>query len=311
NGNDSLLIRARIIEREDRGYTRKLYRAKVSRDNILSDPIPENVAAKVPHFSVIYDPQGHLQRVRYIEPQYWLQRQKKLAARGYQPLAAEPPLVRYFKTFNLPSLDGGEYLKKKKLDETQAHYRVVYNSDNLVQQAQSVAADGKVDWIIEWGGDHADGANYATLRLTRSASPSLLMLDNQVFLAERSIVRPNWTAAVTRDESGNLTSVQVFNQLDQLSYYYTFKLEATENSREQTLRAELHGENGIVEQRYSLSYDKFGKLINRSFFDAEGEILSSTDFTYRPKHGFVQIITRNNTGVVVDRKSVPYQTLRD
>ena len=311
NGNDSLLIRARVFEREDRGYTRIFYRARVTRTDMLAEPIPKNVAAKVPHFSVIYDPQGHLQRVRYIEPKSWLQRQKKLAARAYQPTAAEPPLVRYFKTFDLPSLNGGVYLKKKKLNENKAHYRVVYDSDNLVQQAQSITDEGQVAWIIEWGREQAAGANYATLRFVNSTAPSLMLLDNQVFLAERSIVKPSWTAAVTRDESGNLTSVQVFNQLDQLSYYYTFKLEDLENSREQTLHAELHSEDGHVEQRYALSYDKVGQLINRSFFNADGELLRSSDFTYRPKNGFIQITTRNHDGVVLDRKSVPYQTLRD
>ena len=311
NGTDSLLIRARAFERDDRGYTRKFYRARVTRNSILSEPIPKNIAAKIPHFSVIYDPQGHLQRVRYIEPQVWLQRQKKLATRSLQPTSVEPPLVRYFKTFDLPSLNGGAYLKKKKMNEEQAHYRVVYDSENAVQRAQSITASGQIAWVIEWAGDSTGGEEYATLRFAKTKSPSLLMLDSQVFLAERSIVRSDWTAAVTRDESGNLTSVQVFNQLKQLSYHYTFKLEKGENSREQTLRAELHGADGTVERGYALAYDKSGRLINRSFFDGEGTVLSSSDFNYRPKHGFIQITTRNTDGVIIDRKSVPYQSSRD
>ena len=122
---DSLAVRARAFETREGGYTHRFYRSPLTRDEILGESISEREASDMPHFHAVYDPQGYLLRVRYVEPRRWRARQELLARGTFQSEPGSPPLVRYFLAWDVRRLEPVDYTRRKKMPENGAYIRVI------------------------------------------------------------------------------------------------------------------------------------------------------------------------------------------
>ena len=299
---DSLARRARAFELGERGYTHQYFRSPVTREQILGEPISKEEAQQEPHFHAVYDPQGHLLRVRYMEPRAWRARQE-LAARGVFRTQPSPiPLVRYFQAWDMRKLSPVDYTRKKKIPENQPYFRVVYGPENDIRLAQGYHDNGTLKFSLDFERISADNANYIRLEFAGDSTGSLINLHPYMYLSEWSLIKPGWKAALTRDEQGCLASTQVFNHLNQISYYYTFRLEADSTSNNSLLRcAVLSGDDHILKV-YALKYDVKDRLIERSFYSTEGELLTRTTYDYNRRSSELMVITRTADGVVISQQ---------
>lgn len=307
---DSLAVRARAIEADEPGYTHKFYTSPLTRDEILGTPITEQEADDRPHFHAVYDPQGYLLRVRYVEPRQWRAKQQLLASGAYQSASTTPPEVRYFRDWDIRTLAGKGYVKKKKLLESQAHYRIVYDPEDEVEAVQYFDSDWKLVFTLTTGQASTEGNRYARLEFTDGAG-SLLTLHPYLFLRDWSVVKPKWKVAITRDENGALASTQVFNQLDQLSYYYTFSFQEDEEAGTRTLRGTVLSDADEIKRVFALVYDKQDRMVRRAFYTNDGQLQEATTYDYLPATSELIATTRNAVGIVTSRQNFLYPAPRE
>ncbi len=301
---DSLASRARAVESSERGYTHKYYRSSFTRGELLEKEISRRQAVKIPHFHAAYDPQGYLVRVRYQEPRRWRATQLAMGQGTQQPEAAPPPFVRYFRDWNLDRLQGREYLKKRKMTEGAPYYRFIYDQSDQVQRIEHFDAED----IKRYHLDFLEKAGYGKLEFIGVEGFSLLEVDPYLFHSDRSLVKPRWMVAVTRDSAGMLASVQVFNQLQQLIYYYTYQQLPIEQGKSAVRVTLLSGE-AVIESAFTVTYDQYNRISERAFFNAEGNLLSTINYTYRSRSGEVLVTTRNAAGIILSQRN--YLALSD
>ncbi|MBA7595749.1 MAG: hypothetical protein GH143_04115 [Calditrichaeota bacterium] len=299
---DSLVERARAFETRERGYTHRFYRSPLTRDEILGDPISEQEASNMPHFHAIYDPQGYLLRVRYVEPRRWRARQQLLAGGTYQSETGLPPLVRYFQAWNVRRLEPVSYIRKDKVPENEPYLRVIYDQQDSIQSVQQWDYSGGLVYTVTYDRAAADSGTYARLEFAGDSSGSLLTVHPYLYLRDWSIVKAGWKVAFTRDGNGSLASTQVFNELNQLSYYYTFSLHNDPETGKRTLRGTAISNTGKIEQVFALVYDKKDQLVRRSFYTTEGELQETTTYDYHPRSSELVVTTRNAAGIVTSRQ---------
>lgn len=300
---DSLAVRARAFETRESGYTHRFYRSPLTRDEILGDPISEQEASDMPHFHAVYDPQGYLLRVRYVEPRRWRARQELLARGTFQSESGSPPLVRYFLAWDVRRLEPVDYTRRKKMPENGAYIRVIYDREDNIQSVRRWDEKGKLVYTViypAFGG--TDSSSYASLEFAGDSSGSLLAVHPYLYLRDWSIVKPGWKVALTRDGNGNLTSTQVFNEHNQLSYYYTFSLRGDTLTGKSTLRGTALSDTGKIEQVFALVYDDKDRLVRRSFYTTKGQLLETTTYDYHPLSSELVVITRNAAGIVTSRQ---------
>jgi|GEM_PF-4011773 len=301
---DSLVERARAFEIREKGYTHRFYHSPLTRDEILGDPISEQEASNMPHFHAIYDPQGYLLRVRYVEPRRWRARQQLLAGGTYQSETGLPPLVRYFQAWDVRRLEPVSYIRKDKVPENEPYLRVIYNQQDSIQSIQQWDDSGGLVYTVIYPtfGGGADSSTYARLEFAGDSSGSLLTVHPYLYLRDWSIVKAGWKVAFTRDGNGSLASTQVFNELNQLSYYYTFSLHSDPQTDKRTLRSTVISDTGKIEQVFALVYDKKDQLVRRSFYTTEGELQLTTTYDYHPRSSELVVTTHNAAGIVTSRQ---------
>jgi hypothetical protein len=299
---DSLVQRARAFELGERGYTHQYFRSPVTREQILGESISEEEAREEPHFHAVYDPQGYLLRVRYIEPRAWRAKQE-LAARGvYRTDPATIPQVRYFQAWDMRKLRPVDYTRKKKIPERQPYFRVVYNSENDLRLVQGYHETGALKFGLDFERLSADKATYIRLEFAGDSTGSLLDLHPYMYLGEWSLIKPGWKAALTRDEQGYQASTQVFNHLNQISYYYTFRLEADSTSKNTLLQCTVLSGSDRILKVYALKYDLKDRLIERLFYSPTGELQTRTTYDYNRRSSELMVITRTADGVIISRQ---------
>ncbi len=295
---DSMTIRARAFESRERGYTHRYYRSPLTRDHILGEPISEELADDMPHFHAVYDPQGYLLRVRYVEPRRWRARQELLAGRSFQADPSTPPLVRYFQAWDVRQLGPLQYTRKKKIEEGEPFIRVLYDLEDNLMSLQSYERLGALVYTLTYGRATTDSTLYARLEFAADSTGSLLDVHPYVYLRDWSLVNPGWKVALTRDKAGQLASTQVFNELDQLSYYYTFSMSDDPAKRTRTLRGTVLSDAHETRQVFALVYDRKDHMVRRSFFTEEGLLVETTNYDYDRRSSELVITTRNAVGKV-------------
>lgn len=299
---DSLARRARAFEIREKGYTHQYFRSPLTREQILGVSISEEEAQEEPHFHAVYDPQGYLLRVRYVEPRAWRARQE-LAARGvYRTDPTTIPRVRYFQAWDMRKLRPVDYTRKKKMPEKQPYFRVIYSSENDIRLVQGYHDTGVLKFSLDFERLSADNASYIRLEFAGDSVGSLLNLHPYMYIGEWSLVKPGWKAAITRDERGYQASTQVFNHLNQVSYYYTFNLEADSASNNSLLRCTVLSGSDRILKVYTLKYDIKDRLIERSFYSPEGELQTRTTYDYNRRSSELMVTTRTADGVVISRQ---------
>ncbi|UCD37651.1 MAG: hypothetical protein JSW54_12645 [Fidelibacterota bacterium] len=299
---DSLAVRARAFETRERGYTHRFYRSPMTRDEILGTPISEREAEDQPHFHAVYDPQGYLLRVRYVEPRRWRAQQELLARGTFQSEPGAPPLVRYFKSWDVRYLKPVDYTRKKKMPEGEAFVRVIYDQSDRIESLQRYSLRGELEYSLTFGRMASDSSGYVRLEFAGDSSGSLLSIHPYIYLPDWSVVKPGWKVAITRDVNGNLASTQVFNNLNQISYYYTFSLQIDPEANTRTLQGTVLSDADSIKRIFALFYDGNDRMIRRSFYTAEGELRESTTYDYHPKSSELVVITRNAAGTVISRQ---------
>ncbi len=300
---EELARRAQVLDSDHPGYTRKFYSSPISRDEVLGTAITAREAALEPHFQALYDPRGNLLRVTYVEPRRWLAQQERLSERQQQPAAAISPLVRYFKDFDLRRLRGRDYLKKKKMEPGEAYFRLIFTQENRLQSVQQYDTGGRRIYALNFGGE---GPGYGTLEFPAADPFSLLTLNPYLFLQDKSVVKPDWQVAVTTDEEGNIASLQVFSELDQLLYFYTYKVSYDPKKRTRSVRGTLLSPDETVEQIFTVDYDRQDRLARRSFFDAEGQLIETRTYQYLPKLEEMVVTTRDQYGIITSQQNLAY-----
>ncbi|UCH10066.1 MAG: hypothetical protein JSU61_12830 [Fidelibacterota bacterium] len=299
---DSLVVRARAFETTERGYTHRFYRSPLTRDEILGIPITAEEADVMPHFHAVYDPQGYLLRVRYVEPRKWRAKQELLARGVFRSEPGSTPLVRYFLSWDVRYLEPALYTRKRRMPENEAFVRVIYDEQDNIESLQSYDQHGELEYELDYGRIAIDSTAYAQLEFKGDTVSSLLDIHPYVYLRDWSVVKPGWKVALTRDGNGALASTQVFNELNQISYYYTFHMESDPESRARTLRGTVLSDADRIEQVFALFYNKDDRMIRRSFYTADGQLLETTTYDYHPKTSELVVITRNAVGTITSRQ---------
>lgn len=299
---DELARRARALDTTEKGYTHQYFRSEYSRLQLMGDPITKKQAESIPHFHAVYDPQGYLTRVRFVEPRKWRARQQLLANRKYQPRTTTPPLVRYFRGFDLKHFKGVDYVKRKKLVENRPYYRMIYDDNNAVSGIERYNSVDRLVFSIKYRS--TDTTSYADVEFTSKEGGSLLDLHPYAFMREWSRVDPNWRVAITRDENGDLASVQAFNEYKQLAYYYTYGITTNFEEKTLTLRCTALSDSGHINAVFSMVYDDDNRIIRRSHYTATGELLRTSTFEYLPKLEKIVITNYNAAGIEISRQSI-------
>jgi hypothetical protein len=299
---DSLVVRARAFETTEKGYTHRFYRSPLTRDEILGRPITEQEANVMPHFHAVYDPQGYLLRVRYVEPRKWRAKQEQLARGVFKSEPGSIPLVRYFLSWDVRYLEPMDYTRKKRMPESGAFVRVIYDEQDQIKSLLSYNVHGEMQYELDFGRIAVDSTAYAHLEFAGDSVSSLLDIHPYVYLRDWSVVKPGWKVALTRDGKGALASTQVFNELNQISYYYTFSMQTDPESRAGTLRCTVLSDADSIEQVFALFYNKDDRMIRRSFYSIDGQLLETTTFDYHPKSSELVVITRNADGTITSRQ---------
>lgn len=300
---EELARRAQVLDSDHPGYTRKFYSSSISRDEVLGTAITAREAALEPHFQALYDPRGNLLRVTYVEPRRWLAQQERLSDGHQQPPAVTSPLVRYFKDFDLRRLRGRDYLKKKKVEPGQAYFRLIFTQEERLQSVQRFDAKGRQIYALNFG---EQGPGYGQLEFPADEPFSLLKLNPYLFLQDKSMVKPDWQVAVTRDEEGNIASLQVFSELDQLLYFYTYQVSYDPKKRARSVRGTLLSADETVEQIFTVDYDRQDRLVRRSFFDAQGQLMQTRTYQYLPKLEELVVTTRDQYGIITSQQNFAY-----
>lgn len=309
---DTLAARARVLEETEPGYTHKFFRSPLTRGQILGEPITETEAARTPHFHAVYDYRGYLLRIRYVEPRTWRAQQEALARREFQPQAdGGPPLVRYFRKWDVRLMDGRHYVKKNKLVGGQPHYRVLYDGEDNIQAVQHYDSGGDLVFTVTFNLAAMAGEPYARLSFTGKSAGSLLVIDPYLFYRDWSVVQPGWQVAFTLSPEGTIASAQVFNLLDQLVYYYTFEALETDAGDTTTTRVSVLTPEGTIEKVYTLSYDRGERLVRRAFYTTAGQLLETISYEYLPKTSEMIVTTRNAIGNITARHNYLYAPLKD
>ena len=299
---DSLAVRARAFESGEKGYTRRFYRSPLTREEILADPLSEQAALETPHFQAVYDPQGYLLRVRYVEPRKWRARQLLLARGAFQSAPGSPPRVRYFQAWDVRQLAPVEYTRKKKIPENEAYIRVIYDQQDNIVSLQRHDERGALVYTVTYSRTATDSSRYARLVFAGDSAGSLLTVHPYIYLRDWSVVKPGWKVALTRDENGNLASTQVFNELGQISYYYTFSLQTDPQANTRTLRGTALSDTNAIEQVFAVVYDRDDRMVRRSFYTPEGQLVLTTTYDYSPRSAELVVTTRNAAGSVTSRQ---------
>ncbi len=300
---EELARRAQVLDSDHPGYTRKFYSSSISRDEVLGTAITAREAALEPHFQALYDPRGNLLRVTYVEPRRWLAQQEHLSAGRQQPVAATAPLVRYFKDFDLRRLRGRDYLAKEKMEPGEAYFRLIFTQEERLQSVQRYDARGRQIYALNFEGE---GPGYGRLEFPADDPFSLLTLNPYLFLQDKSVVKPDWQVAVTMDEEGNIASLQVFSELDQLLYFYTYQVSYDPKKRARSVRGTLLSDNETVEQFFTVDYDRQDRLARRSFFDAQGQLKETRTYQYVPKLEELVVTTRDQYGIITSQQNFAY-----
>ena len=301
---DTLMVRARAFESSEQGYAHRFYRSPLTREQVLGDPISEVEAADVPHFHAVYDPQGYLLRVRYVEPRRWRARQQLLATRSFQTVAETPPLVRYFEAWDVRRLAPLAYTRKKKIPEGEAYIRVLYDPQDNIKSLQKYDQTGTLIYTLAYRHASADSSLYGRLEFAADSIGSLLDVHPYVYLRDWSLVKPGWKVALTRDAEGLLTSTQVFNEHDQLSYYYTFSLSRNPEKRTSTLRSTVLSDSSRTKRVFALVYDHQDHMVRRSFYTEQGQLTETTTYDYHRRSARLVVTTRNAAGKLLSQRRV-------
>lgn len=299
---DSLTLRARAFETREGGYTHRFYRSPLTRDEILGEPLSEEEARERPHFHAVYDPQGYLLRVRYVEPRRWRARQQLLAQGTFQSQPGSPPFVRYFQLWDVRRLQPLDYTRKKKIPENEPYLRVIYNARDNIESIQSYDEKSNLLYTVTYGQVAADSSSYARLEFASDTSGSLLTIHPYVFLRDWSVVKRGWQVALTGDENGNLASTQVFNRLGQISYYYTFSLRSDPETDTRTLRGTVLSDTNKIEQVFAVVYDENDRMVRRSFYTPDGNLKETTTYDYHSRTSELMVTTRNAAGIITSRQ---------
>ena len=300
---EELARRAKVLESSKAGYIQKFYSSPISRDEVLGTAITAREAALQPHFSALYDSQGDLLRVRYVEPRRWLDQQERLAVGSGQRPPETSPFVRYFEQFDLRRLKGKNYVKKEKMEEGVGYYRLIFDQQEQIRTVQQFDDRGEQLFNLSFGRP-GQSQMYATLTFPTDQPFSLFSLHPFLFLQEKSLVKPDWQVAVTRNDEGNLASLQVFNELDQLLYFYTYDLTYDPKKRTRTARGSLLLPDETVEGIFTIEYDRKDQPVRRTFYDAAGEIQQTIAYQYFPKIEQLVVITRDPYGIIISQQNV-------
>ncbi|MEE9464065.1 MAG: hypothetical protein V3W14_00645, partial [Candidatus Neomarinimicrobiota bacterium] len=175
------------------------------------------------------------------------------------------------------------------------------------QQDQLLSAqqyDDRGEQLFDLGfGRSGRSRSYASLTFPADQPFSLFTLHPFLFLQEKSLVKPEWQVAVTRDDEGNLASVQVFNELDQLLFFYTYDVSYDAKRRTRTVRGTLLSPDEIVERIFTVEYDRKDQPVRRSFYDAEGQAEQTIVYQYFPKIEELVVTTRDPYGIIISQRN--------
>ena len=309
---DRLLHRVEAIEGFTRkGYTAKFYRSPLTRQRILGDEITAEAATELPHFHAVYDPQGHLLQVRYVEPRRWRMRQLALSRRSYQAEAGSVPLVRYFKQWDIRKLSGRGYVRKKRLLEGRPYFRVLYDENDIIEEVQRYNIQGQLIFSIDYRRDSDASNRFAEVHFAGDGSGSLLDVHPYLFERDYSLVKPGWRTAVTSNEQDQITSVQVFNQHGEVSYYYTYGSSYDEETRKLTIRGTALSPAEEIRKVFSIVYDKKGRMEKKVYYTPEGKLIKSITYRYTRRSDDIVAVTRNAAGLVTGQRSFLDPALTD
>ena len=130
-------------------------------------------------------------------------------------------------------------------------------------------------------------------------SGSLQSLHPLLFIREWSRIKPEWRVALTRNDGGELHSAQVFNDLNQILYYYTFTPEVDETERILTLQVSILSDQEEILKVFALGFDRADRLVSKSAYTNDGQLVATTTYDYESQSPDVIATTRNPGGVII------------
>lgn len=274
----------------------KYFPTQLIRSAILNEPVdPEELQGQA-YFKAVYNNRGKLLKVEYV-PAPSLPRGKASNSRG-------DPLTLYYRYWNPQRRELAEGLTKKDLPG-KSYYQAFFDSKGRIRNVVYYNADGRRVWTYHLIWDKS-GMRSAYVVEFHVRKP-LTTLNAYLFATDVSEMRPGWVAKFKGEYRGIPRTVEVYDPLGNLYYYYRFKyrLERETPTLEESITSVYYRADSTIVGSHKLTFNKDLRLKRIDYYTPTGKLQLSKQFAYaRQGKGTLMTVT-NAEGELLEKRFIP------
>ncbi len=262
----------------------KFFSTDLMRANILKGKPKDKVKENTAQFRAVYYTSGELKYIEFI-PASWDKGNRK----RFKP---SDKLKLYYQKWNPKTQELLNGITKKEAIGKQ-HYIATLDEKGLVNNVDYFNKNGNILWtfIMHWDKNGESSQYDIKFYYKRNLS----LLNKELFAPDLSLVKPGWIARYKFNNAGITKSVHVFDEFENLYYFYKFK------SNKKRLYSSYFRSDSSLVGSHSVHFDKNKKPTRITYFNQNKIIKNSITYEY-PRKSEIIISKLNSKGQIIERR---------
>lgn len=284
--------------------TVKYFKTRLDRKDILDHEITKQEAENLNHFRATYNFKGELLGIEFVPNSERTGRRVKKRELFPKP---KPPFQYFeFWNFNLKILD--QEIPENRLGD-RPFYRATFLDSSHVKTVEYFVRRNRLLWAYYFSWDKLK--QDSKLSVVFSTHQPLTTLDPHLFHPSASEMRPGWIADFRHNRLGRPLKVTVRDGIGNIYYFYQFKhsYETVGDTLNPTTyrvtTSEYFRSDSTRMGSHRLTFTEANSLVKKEFFDAQGKLTETIEYTYYPERQEVSVVIRDPKGNILHREVRP------
>ncbi len=274
----------------------KYFPTELIRSAILDEAVnPEELQGQA-YFKAVYTPQGKLLKVEYV-PAPSIPKAKVSDSRGSS-------LTLYYRCWNPQRRELSEGLTKKDLPG-KSYYQAQFDRKGRIKNVVYYNANGRRVWTYHLIWDKSGSRSAYTVEF--HVRKPLTTLNAYLFAPDVSEMHPGWMAKFKGEYRGIPRTVEVYDPLGNLYYFYRFKyrLERETPTVEESITSVYYRADSTVVGSHKLTFSKDLRMKRTDYFTPTGTLRLSKQYTYSRKGKGTLMTVTDARGELLEKRFIP------
>ncbi len=273
----------------------KYFPTSLIRSAILNESVDPDELQGQAYFKAVYNNRGKLLKVEYV-PAPSASKSKAPASRG-------SPLTLYYRYWNPQRRELAEGLTKKDLPG-KSYYQARFDQKGRIKSVVYYNANGQRVWTYHLVWDKSGSRSAYTVEF--HVRKPLTTLNAYLFAPDVSEMRPGWVAKFKGEYRGIPRTVEVYDPLGNLYYFYRFKYRLErEVPLEESITSVYYRADSTVVGSHKLTFSKNLHLKRIDYYTSTGKLKLSKQYTYARKSEGTLMTVTDTRGDLLEKRFIP------